>query len=60
MNAGVAEAVVAHLDNVAELQAVLLLGQQFQKRAEVRLVELLGRRELPEQRPETIAKLGHA
>src|SRR5690348_9975200 len=55
-----AEAVMAHFDDVAQLQAVRLRRQQLEKGAEVRRLELLERRELPEQRPEPVAELGHA
>ena len=54
------EAVMAHLDDVAQPQPVLLLGQQLEERAEVGFVELLGRRELPEQGTEPVAELGDA
>ena len=54
------EAVVPHLDDVAELAAVERAGQQFEKAAEIGLVEFLERGELPEQGAELVAELGHA
>ena len=54
------EAVVAHLDDVAERPAVERVGQQLEKAAEIGLVEFLERGELPEQGPELVAELGHA
>ena len=53
-----AERIVAHLHDVAQLAAVELVRQQRQEGAEVGGVELLGRRELPQDRPELVAQLG--
>ena len=36
-----------------------ILGQQFQKTAEIRFVEFFERRKLPQQRPEAITELDH-
>src|SRR5215471_11123884 len=36
-----------------------ILGQQFQKAAEIRFVEFFERRKLPQQRPEAITELDH-
>ena len=57
---GVTETVMAHLDDVTQPQTILLFGQQLEERAEVGFVELLGRRELPQQGTEPVAELGHA
>ena len=43
------EALVAHLDDVAQAVAVESLRQQFEEGSEIGLVEFLGGRELPEQ-----------
>ena len=60
MNSGVEEAVVPHLDDMPQVMAVERARQQFQKAAEVGLLEFLERRELPEQRSELRPKFGHA
>src|SRR6516164_3872462 len=52
------EALMAHLDGVAKLQAILLLRQERKEGAEILLLELLGRRELPQDRPELLPELG--
>src|SRR5690606_6324469 len=52
-----AEAVVAHLDGVAQGLAAELFGQQGEETLEILGVELLGRGELPEDRAETVAQL---
>src|SRR5262249_2391321 len=54
------EAVVANLDHVPQATSVEAAGQQLEKSAEVGLVELLERRELPEQRAELAAELSDA
>jgi hypothetical protein len=41
------ETVMPHLDDMAELPAVMALRQQLQKTPEIRSVEFLGRCELP-------------
>src|SRR5260370_16319932 len=48
------------LDDVSQRPPVELARQQFQKLAEIGLVELLGRRELPEHGAEAVAELQHA
>ena len=56
---GRAEAVVAHLDAVAMIRSgrrSTCAGKKLEEGAEIRLVELLGRRELPEHRPELVAE----
>ena len=52
--------VVAHLDHMAQRAALELARQQLEKFAEIGIVELLGRRELPQHRAEAVAKLQHA
>src|SRR5436309_248304 len=53
-----AEAVVAHLDDVAQPAPVERLRQQLEESAKVGLGELLERRELPEQGTEAVTQLG--
>ena len=45
---------------MAQLHAVLLFRQQLEERAEIVGIELLGRRELPQDRSELVAEFGHA
>src|SRR6187397_2304758 len=54
------EAVVADLDHVAQPVTVERLRQQLEKPAEVLLIELLVRRELPEQGTKPCSELSHA
>ncbi len=49
-----------HLDDMHHPAAVLLLGQEREEGAEVCRIELLERRELPEQRAELVAQLEDA
>lgn len=51
------EAFMTDFDGVAQWQSVELAGQQLKKRAEVGLVEFLGRRELPEQGAEFVLQV---
>src|SRR6185437_5201379 len=54
-----AEAVVPDLDDMAQFPSVDLARQQFQEFAEIRFVELLRRRKLPQYRAEPVAELEH-
>jgi hypothetical protein len=49
---------VAHLDRVAEREAVLAGRQQRQEGADLVRIEPLGRGQLPVDRPELVAELG--
>ncbi len=60
MNSGTLEGIVAHLDHVPQRQAILLVRQQRQEGFEIIGIELLGRRELPENRTEHAAELASA
>ena len=51
---------MAHLDDVTQAAALVFFRKQRQKCAEIRLVEFLEWRELPEQRAEPVAELHHA
>src|SRR5215471_2828530 len=54
------ETVVADLDHMAQRVSVESLGQQFEKTAEILVVEFLVGRELPEQGAEPLAELSDA
>ena len=51
---------VPHLNRVAQPEPIELRRQHGQKRGKVGGVELLGRRELPQDRPQPVAQLGDA
>src|SRR3546814_7779501 len=56
----IAEALVAHLDRVAQLQAVLRIGKQVEEAREIVAIELLCRHELPvEDRKSTRLNSSH-
>src|SRR5207237_9374285 len=55
-----AKALMPHLNDVADRAAPDLLRQQFQKRREIRRVECLERRELPQEGAELAAEFGEA
>ena len=56
----VLEAVVAHLQRVAQRQLAALARQQLQERLEVRGIELLGAHELPVHRTQPVLELDDA
>src|SRR3984893_18956573 len=51
---------MADFDDMPQSEPMKILGQQFEKAAEIRFVEFLERRELPQQGPEVIAEFQHA
>ena len=53
---GSAEACVPHLDHVPQRPPFGAPRQQFQEFAEIGGIELFGRRELPEHRPQPVAQ----
>jgi len=55
-----AETVVAHLDHMAQRAALERTRQQLEKFSKIRLVEFLGRRELPQDRAEPVTQFQHA
>ena len=57
---GVAETIVANLDDVPQRLSVEFCRQQFEEAAEVGSIEFLGRRELPEQGTKSLAEFGYA
>ena len=57
---GRAKTIVADFDDVTQRAAVDFVRQQFEEAAEIGGVEFFGRRELPEQGAEMVAKPGDA